>query len=137
MARVSFGVDATAWSPLFSLDPMRSTIVRYHGSTDWTLLENNEVYSGNRSFGARVDKAIVVFREYAEHRPLIGLLGSHVDEDVVVGTEKFKMRVIEGVLNEAYRYKWASDDFEKDPRTQKVLTLLASDLVVIPLAQFF
>ena len=65
MARVSFGVDATAWSPFFSLGSMPSTIVRYHGSTEWTLLEDN---------GARVDKAIEVFQEYTEHRPLIGLL---------------------------------------------------------------
>ena len=78
VVNVAFGVDTSARSPSFGLGSLRSFIVMYHGQTAWTILE--EVDSSNRSYGERVDKAIVVLQEYCEYRLLIGLLGSHADD---------------------------------------------------------
>ena len=101
---------------------MRSIAIQETLGEQLEIIEDNSLYHGNLSYNTRVDKSIVVFRDAGERRRLIGLLGSHVDDDIVTGTQAFKDHVIHGVLKKVYRYKWVSDDYKKNHKTTAVVT---------------
>ena len=122
MVHIGSGMQTSSWSPFHSLGHMRSIAIQETHGAPLEIIEDNSLYHGNLSYNTRVNKSIVVFQDAGERRRLIGLLGSHVDDDIVTGTQAFKDQVIHGVLNKVYRYKWVSDDYEKNHKTAAVLT---------------
>ena len=122
MVHIGSGMQTSSWSPFHSLGHMRSIAIQETHGAQLEIIEDNSLYHGNLSYNTRVNKSIVVFQDAGERRRLIGLLGSHVDDDIVTGTQAFKDQVIHGVPNEVYRYKWVSHDFEKNHKTTAVLT---------------
>jgi len=122
MVHVGTGMQSSSWSPFHALGQMRSIAIQEAQGDNLEIIEDNALYTGNLSYNTRVNKSIVVFQDAGERRRLIGLLGSHVDDDIVTGTQAFKDQVIQGVLNKVYRYKWVSDDYEQNHKTTAVLT---------------
>ena len=77
----------------------------------WNIFEQDSPWWDVESFGKRVAKAITVYFDYIRHPRLIGLIGTHVDDDLVTGTPEFFEHTVT-YLSQRFKFKWKRDGFQ-------------------------